>query len=311
MKFPKCYIMIGLPGSGKDYLINSNKKENDIVVSSDKLREELFGDINDQKHNNEVFNEMFKRTVAALKNGQNVYYNATNINRKRRINLIKEIKNAVKKTIAFYAIVIATPYEKCLGNNNKRDRKVPEEVIKKMLFNYQPPAYQEGFNYIKFIRNYSFDIYLLLKKSQNISHRNPHHKLTIGDHMLKSAEYIRNYCHEYNLPFDYYMFYICIATEFHDIGKPMTQIQKDGICHYYNHHNVGAYIISCSEFSNDDNTMVLISNLIYHHMDYFDENKIKKTKQFFHNDSIDYYDLNRPSFEWCLDLLHCADSYAH
>lgn len=96
------------------------------------------------------------------------------------------------------------------------------------------------------------------------------------------------------------MFYICIATEFHDIGKPMTQIQKDGICHYYNHHNVGAYIISCSEFSNDDNTMVLISNLIYHHMDYFDENKIKKTKQFFHNDSIDYYDLNRPSLNGAL-----------
>ena len=46
MKFPRCYIMIGLPGAGKDYFINSNKKENDIVVSSDKLREELFGDIN-------------------------------------------------------------------------------------------------------------------------------------------------------------------------------------------------------------------------------------------------------------------------
>lgn len=311
MKFPRCYIMIGLPGSGKDYFINSNKKENDVIVSSDELREELFGDVNDQTHNNEIFNEMFKRTVVALRNGQNVYYNATNINRKRRINLIKEIKNAVKRTVAFYAIVIATPYEKCLENNNERDRKVPEDVIKRMLFNYQPPAYQEGFNYIKFIRNYPFNIYLLLKKSQNISHCNPHHRLTIGDHMIKSAEYIRNYCHENNLSFDYYMFYICIAAEFHDIGKPITQIRKDGVCHYYNHQNVGAYIVSCSEFSNDDNTMALISNLIYHHMDYFDENKIKKTKQFFHNDSIDYYDLNKPSFEWCLDLVHAADLYAH
>ena len=58
MKFPRCYIMIGLPGSGKDYFINFNKKENDVVVSSDKLREELFGDVNDQTHNNEIFNEM-------------------------------------------------------------------------------------------------------------------------------------------------------------------------------------------------------------------------------------------------------------
>lgn len=62
-----CYIMIGLPASGKDYYIERNKEEDDVVVSSDEIREELFGDVNDQKHNGEVFNEMFKRTCAALK----------------------------------------------------------------------------------------------------------------------------------------------------------------------------------------------------------------------------------------------------
>ena len=44
---PNCYIMIGLPASGKDYYIEKYRKENEIVVSSDEIREELFGDVND------------------------------------------------------------------------------------------------------------------------------------------------------------------------------------------------------------------------------------------------------------------------
>ena len=35
------YIMVGLPGSGKDFYINNNKKATDVVLSSDGIREEL------------------------------------------------------------------------------------------------------------------------------------------------------------------------------------------------------------------------------------------------------------------------------
>ena len=184
---PNCYIMIGLPASGKDYYIETNKEEDDVVVSSDKIREELLGDVKDQKHNGEVFNEMFKRTCAALKNGQNVYYNATNINRRRRINLIKEIKSAIKTDIYFYAIVIATPYERCLINNGERKRKVPEEVIKRMYYHFEPPVPEEGFSHciLKQLCG-DEDLNNIKKEACKITHDNPNHSLTIGEHM-KSA----------------------------------------------------------------------------------------------------------------------------
>ena len=79
------YVVIGLPGAGKDYWIEHNKSKDDIVVSSDAIREEIFGDANNQDHNGEVFDIMFNRTRKALVNGKNVFYNATNINRKRSI----------------------------------------------------------------------------------------------------------------------------------------------------------------------------------------------------------------------------------
>lgn len=303
---PNCYIMIGLPASGKDYYIERNKEEDDVVVSSDKIREELFEDVNDQKHNGEVFNEMFKRTCAALKNGQNVYYNATNINRRRRINLIKKIKSAVKDDIYFYAIIIATPYERCLFNNSQRERKIPEEIIKRMYYHFEPPHKAEGF-YRCGVVSYSYmKIHLeeLLEKANKIQHNNPHHTLSIGEHMLEAENnMIRFFMFDNNSAnFDDWEESILInAAKYHDIGKVETKSFKGNIAHYYNHQNVGAYLFLCSEEARDtQGGRLSVANLIYHHMDFFDEKKIEKDKAFFPE-----------KFMVMLNLLHAVDVKAH
>lgn len=302
---PNCYIMIGLPASGKDYYIEKNKEEDDVVVSSDKIREELFGDVNDQKHNGEVFNEMFKGTCAALKNGQNVYYNATNINRRRRINLIKEIKSAVKDDICFYAIIIATPYERCLFNNSQRERKVPKEIIKRMYYHFEPPAFEEGFSHcILEPLCEVVDLNVIKKDSYEISHDNPHHSLTIGEHMNSAYFYMSQFLLSNKLDDNEcknrdYNLILLDAAEWHDIGKVETKTFRNGIAHYYNHQNVGAYLYLCSEeaYHND---YLAVANLIYHHMDFFDEKKIEKDKAFWPE-----------KFMVMLSLLHIVDVKAH
>lgn len=67
----KVIVMSGLPGSGK----SAKAKElavtyNADIVSSDALRLELFGDENDQEHNEEIFTEMKKRVSEKLSRGQ-------------------------------------------------------------------------------------------------------------------------------------------------------------------------------------------------------------------------------------------------
>ena len=59
---PVLVMLMGLSGSGKSTLAEEYAKlSGGKVFSSDKIREELFGDENDQTHNGEVFNELHKR----------------------------------------------------------------------------------------------------------------------------------------------------------------------------------------------------------------------------------------------------------
>lgn len=80
---PVLVMMVGLPASGKSTIAYNLAKENNyIVFSSDALREELYLDINDQTHNHELFVELHKRIKTALKEGNNVIYDACNLSSK-------------------------------------------------------------------------------------------------------------------------------------------------------------------------------------------------------------------------------------
>ena len=54
------------------------------VISSDSIREEILGDVNDQTQNDLVFKEVHNRIRKALLNHYHVIVDATNINIKSR-----------------------------------------------------------------------------------------------------------------------------------------------------------------------------------------------------------------------------------
>ena len=56
----KFIMLIGLPGSGKSYIAEKTKAKmkSVLVVSSDEIRKELFGDENDQQNPEKVFETM-------------------------------------------------------------------------------------------------------------------------------------------------------------------------------------------------------------------------------------------------------------
>lgn len=140
-------MMIGISGSGKSTIANeiANTKDNDIVVvSSDAIRKELLGDEENQDKNSLVFQEMFSRTKQALNDGKHVVYDATNISRKKRRGLLQQLPKGVEK-IAYF---VSTEYLNSLTNNENRERKVPEYVIKRMYKNMQVPIYSEGWDKI-------------------------------------------------------------------------------------------------------------------------------------------------------------------
>lgn len=228
----KLFMLVGLPASGKTTCGKRLAEVEDaLIVSSDEIRKELLGDVNDQTKNEQVFKEVENRIINGLKE-RNVIYDATNINYKRRMAFLQKIKNVEK--IAF---LIATPYEECIERNNKRERKVPEDVIKRMYYNFYIPQYYEGFDEIRLYFNTekNYWTYDLFKKLDKIPQDNPHHTLTIGKHCKKAALLLK----------DYDMFKVGLL---HDIGKAETKTfvntkgETTEIAHYYNHEKVSAYM---------------------------------------------------------------------
>ncbi len=62
MSIPIFTMMVGLPGSGKStYAEKLSKERSAIICSSDKVREDLYGDENSQSNNDEVFKLLHKR----------------------------------------------------------------------------------------------------------------------------------------------------------------------------------------------------------------------------------------------------------
>ena len=67
-------MLIGLPGCGKTSYAQKYVKthNNTVILSSDDIRQELWGDANDQQNPSLVFDIMLNRTVAEIKKGHNV-----------------------------------------------------------------------------------------------------------------------------------------------------------------------------------------------------------------------------------------------
>ena len=299
------FMTIGFPGSGKSTWARGQINDNTVIVSSDDIRNEVFGNADDQTHNTDVFEIMHKRTIDNLTNGINVIYDATNISRKYRKHLITSIPN--KLNVHKVAVVFATPIEICHTRNQSRDRVVPDNVINRMYKSFQMPHYDEGFNEIQLIPandNDYFETILAHPRiaSYGINHDNPHHSTTLGKHTsnvflngLLIAEREGLSAEDSKI--------LSMACLYHDIGKNKTKVFKDAegndtdIAHYYGHDSVSAYDFMCGMINHNTmnkNDIIDVANLINFHMMIFNStNNLKKN-------------MNERLYK-LLELLHEAD----
>lgn len=137
-------LLIGLPGSGKSTLaeIHAKNRKYVVIISSDKIREELYGDEATQGDNNKIFSLVRERAEEALRNCKDVIIDATNLTVKDR-SAYFDIAKTYGALVT--GILFDIPVKECKRRNLKRDRVVPDFVYDKMMKRYEQPQLSEGF----------------------------------------------------------------------------------------------------------------------------------------------------------------------
>lgn len=142
--FSKFIMMVGIAGSGKTTVASKVAASLDdcLVVSSDAIRGELYGDEAIQGDSSRVFQLMEERTMEALRAGRDVIYDATNVTAWRRQELLAKLPLRVEKICLW----VNVPLERALQNNQMRERHVPEWVIHYQAKQLEFPMPNEGWD---------------------------------------------------------------------------------------------------------------------------------------------------------------------
>lgn len=289
----KLLVLVGLPASGKSTLAQKLKEEhNAVILSSDELRQELLGDVNRQDQNVNVFDEMNKRAKRHLDSGQNVIYDATNINRKRRVHLIKNELKADEYHVYYMNKTIGN----CFYNDGQRNRKVGYEVIDRMYKTIQIPTKLEGWDSVTFV-NDEFkwqhnwkDIFESILDNVELDHDflfdelgsvidefadivdipqdSSYHSFSISRHIYHTYKYIlENYKGNRLLEMK-------VAALFHDLGKGYCKSfynhkgEEQRYANFIGHDSVSAQLASWNLYilGYDDEFIKYVVDLVQFHM---------------------------------------------
>ena len=239
-------ILIGLPASGKSTyareLINDFKDEA-VWLSSDNIRIKYDYKIS----NEEVFKIMWNGVKTAAIQKKIIIYDATNLFAKNRIHLINQFKkvckdNGLKGKVE--CTLFLQPINVLFKRNAGRVGRevVPEDVIWRMMKQFQFPMKAEGYDSI-FISKTSNGKELFIDEIMMMPQDNPHHTMSLGEHLSVAAE---------KAIINSYSTNVYIASLYHDVGKWFCkEIDDKGIAHYYGHENIGAYMLALHFFAND------------------------------------------------------------
>jgi predicted kinase len=133
-------ILSGIAGSGKDrYLALNHPKL--AVVSLDRLRREHKIDRNDSKGNGRIIQQAIEQAKQYLRNGESFAWNATNITRQMREQLIDQF-TVYKARITL--VYVEVPYSKLLSQNKAREYCLPDSVIERMIDKLEVPNMWEA-----------------------------------------------------------------------------------------------------------------------------------------------------------------------
>lgn len=140
----RVYVPVGLPGSGKSTWYNENMNSSIAHCSRDNWRFAYLGEFNGSyfSHEYDVFESWTDHMAELIKDGKDIYADATHLNhgsRRKLVNALNIKTNGAPYELIF--IVFNLPIAECIRRNNLREgiACVPEDAIRNMAKRLVPP----------------------------------------------------------------------------------------------------------------------------------------------------------------------------
>ena len=152
---PKCYQLIGVPGSGKSTWITQQEWANGIPVLSTDNFVEAYA-LKEGKTYNEVFKDympiavklMANQALICQANNLDVIWDQTSVSvvsRRKKFNTLPKYEHI--------AVVFKTPDAEELARRlaSRPGKNIPDHVIRSMIDNFEMPTEEEGFKEIWYV----------------------------------------------------------------------------------------------------------------------------------------------------------------
>lgn len=165
----KCYFLIGLPGVGKSTITNQilNEEKKAVYLSTDQYleniatRDSITYNESWGKYNSQAQSHFSQLLMKAMKNGDNLVWDQTNLVKSSRI---KKIKNLLQNKYIVIGLNFEIPDEELNKRLYKREseggKKISRGIISHMKKTYERASYDEGFHEI-FIINENSELNLI------------------------------------------------------------------------------------------------------------------------------------------------------
>jgi predicted kinase len=123
------YVLVGPPGSGKStYAAKLAATENAVIISGDDIRSELYGSAEIQGDWGEIWERIDELVSESC--GVPVILDGTHCRKDYRAEAIALLRSYGYERVE--AVVMETSLANCLARNFKRERNVPDYVVKQM-----------------------------------------------------------------------------------------------------------------------------------------------------------------------------------
>lgn len=155
---PKCYMLIGVPTSGKSTWIARQPFDwnNTVIASTDDYVERV------ARERGQTYNQVFQEVMPAavdhmaqvvkdaVANGHDIIWDQTSTTRWTRAKKFRMLPHNYEVV----AVVFPTPSEKELSRRNaaRAGKIIPATVIQSMIDRYEEPTESEGFDEIIHVR---------------------------------------------------------------------------------------------------------------------------------------------------------------